>query len=219
MQAVVTGANRGIGLELARRLNQQGARVLAAVRHASPELRDLGVELVEGVDVSLDAGVERLSRALGERQVDLLINNAGILQRTRLEQLDWDSIEAQMRVNAFGPLRVVAALQDRLPRGSKVAIVTSRMGSIADNSSGSHYGYRMSKAAVNMAGVSLARDLAPRGVSVCLLHPGYVRTDMTGGRGNWNADEAAEALLARIDELQLASTGSFWHANGEALPW
>ena len=103
--------------------------------------------------------------------------------------------------------------------GAKVALITSRMGSIADNSSGGSYGYRMSKAALNAAGRSLAIDLAARGIAVGLLHPGYVRTDMTGGSGNVEASEAAAMLVARIDELDAAKSGSFRHANGEELPW
>jgi NAD(P)-dependent dehydrogenase (short-subunit alcohol dehydrogenase family) len=103
--------------------------------------------------------------------------------------------------------------------GTKIGIVTSRMGSIADNTSGSRYGYRMSKAAVNMAGVSLSRDLAERGVAVALLHPGYVRTGMTGGHGLVDADEAAGGLLARMDALSMDTSGTFWHAQGEVLPW
>jgi len=106
-----------------------------------------------------------------------------------------------------------------LGSGSKIAIITSRMGSVADNTSGSMYGYRMSKAAVNMAGVSLARDLKGRGIAVALLHPGYVRTDMTGGNGFIDAPEAASGLIARIDELSLETSGGFWHSNGDPLPW
>ena len=100
-----------------------------------------------------------------------------------------------------------------------IGIVTSRMGSVADNDSGGAYGYRMSKAAVNITGVSLARDLAERGISVALLHPGYVRTDMTGHSGHIDAEEAAAGLIQRMDELSPATTGTFWHANGETLPW
>ena len=128
-------------------------------------------------------------------------------------------MRAQFEVNSLGPLRVTAALRHRLRPGSKVGIVTSRMGSIADNTSGSAYGYRMSKAAVNAAGMSLALDLAPAGVAVVLLHPGYVRTQMTGGRGNWGPDESAAGLLTQLDRLTLETTGSFWHANGDSLPW
>jgi len=93
------------------------------------------------------------------------------------------------------------------------------MGSVGDNGSGGHYGYRMSKAAMNIAAVSVARDLAPRGVAVAVLHPGMVSTDMIGGRGQISPEAAAQGLLARIDELTLENSGSFWHQNGEILPW
>src|SRR5690606_28790840 len=118
------------------------------------------------------------------------------------------------QVNALGPLLTVHAFADRRESGAKVALVTSRMGSIADNTSGGSYGYRMSKAALNAAGKSLAIDLAPRGVAVVILHPGYVRTDMTGRTGNVDPGEAAAMLVARIDELDAASRGRFLHANG-----
>ena len=216
MRVVITGANRGIGLELARLCLERGDEVVSACR--SDDGSALG-EVVTGVDVTTEAGVAVLDEALGDRSIDLLVNNAGLLRRVGLDHLDWEAIHQQMAVNAYGPLRVTQRLLPRLGRGAKVAIVTSRMGSIADNTSGSHYGYRMSKAAVNMAGASLARDLAPRGVAVCLLHPGYVTTRMTGFHGNWGPAEAAAGLLARIDELSLSTSGGFWHAEGQQLPW
>jgi NAD(P)-dependent dehydrogenase (short-subunit alcohol dehydrogenase family) len=113
---------------------------------------------------------------------------------------------------------VTAALLPNLSSGSKIGIVTSRMGSIDDNTSGGHYGYRMSKVAVNMAGMSLSRDLADDGIAVGLLHPGMVATDMTGGRGI-PAEQAARGLIQRMDALSLSNTGSFWHAEGMQLPW
>jgi NAD(P)-dependent dehydrogenase (short-subunit alcohol dehydrogenase family) len=125
----------------------------------------------------------------------------------------------QFRTNSLGPILVTEALMPNLQKGSKVGIVTSRMGSVTDNTSGGYYGYRMSKAAVNIAGVSLARDLADRGIAVALLHPGYVRTDMTGQEGFIDPDEAARGLIQRLDELSMTSSGGFWHTNGEALPW
>jgi NAD(P)-dependent dehydrogenase (short-subunit alcohol dehydrogenase family) len=215
----ITGANRGIGLEMARQLRDRGDKVIAACRRSSPELEELGVEVVDGVDVSSGDGVARLVEALGDRSIHILVNNAGILSDESLEDLDFDRMRRQLEVNSLGPLRVTAALRGTLGRGSKVAIITSRMGSIADNSSGGRYGYRMSKAAVNMAGVSLARDLAPSGVAVVILHPGFVRTDMTGHQGLIDAPESAAGLIARIDELTLETTGSFRHCNGEELPW
>ena len=215
---LVTGANRGIGLSLVKQLVDRGDTVVATSRRASPELAALGVR-VETVDVADDASVAALDARLGALQLDLLVNNAGILSLQRLDSLDWAAMRAQFEVNALGPLRVTAALRHRLQPGAKVGIVTSRMGSISDNTSGSAYGYRMSKAAVNAAGKSLALDLAPAGVAVVLLHPGYVRTDMTGGRGNWGPDESSAGSLVQLDRLTLETTGSFWHANGEALPW
>ncbi len=216
---VVTGANRGIGLELCRQYNARGDTVIALCRQGSPQLREYASRVEEGIDVADDAVVAELSKRLGDTRVDVLINCAGILTRESLDDLDFERVRRQLEVNSLGPLRVTKALLTNLHTGAKLAIITSRMGSIGDNTSGSRYGYRMSKAAVNMAGASLARDLAPFGISVALLHPGYVRTDMTHGRGLVDAPEAARGLLHRIDELELETSGSFWHANGEILPW
>jgi len=215
----ITGANRGIGLELARQYTERGETVIAVCRQPSSELEDLGVEVVDGVDVSDPDGVGRLAESIGERPIDVLINNAGILSKESLDDLDFDRIRRQFEVNSLGPLRVTAALRGNLASGSKVAIVTSRMGSIDDNSSGGSYGYRMSKAAVNMAGRSLAQDLKPDEIAVAILHPGFVRTDMTDHSGLVDPPESAAGLIARIDELTLDTSGSFWHANGDRLPW
>lgn len=215
---VVTGANRGIGLELVRAFQARGDTVVAACRTPSPELEGLGVQVEAGVDVGDADSVERFAGKL-EGNVDVLVNNAGVLSRETLDDLDEDRIRRQFEINALGPLRMTRALREKLVDGSKVAIITSRMGSIADNTSGGMYGYRMSKAAVNQAGMSLARDLAPKGVAVGLLHPGFVRTGMTGGNGLVDAHESAAGLVARIDELSTGSSGTFRHMNGDALPW
>ncbi len=215
---LITGANRGIGLEMARRYHARGAQVIATCRTASAALRELDVRVEEGVDVSDDA-LGGLPSRLGEIAIDVLINNAGILRHDDLSPLDVDSMRQQFEVNTLGPLRTTSALRDNLKSGSKVALITSRMGSIADNTSGGRYGYRMSKAALNIAGVSMALDLAPEGISVAILHPGFVRTGMTGGAGFIEADEAAQGLIARIDALTPETSGTFWHANGENLPW
>lgn len=216
---LITGANRGIGLELCRQLKARGDQVIAACRTPSPELEALGVRVEPGVDVSSDQAVAALDERLGDTELDVLINNAGVLTRETLDDLDFDRIRRQLEINSLGPLRVTAALRHRLGSGAKVIIITSRMGSIGDNTSGSRYGYRMSKAAVNMAGVSLAHDLAPSGVAVAILHPGSVRTDMTGHHALIDPPESVAGLLARIDELTMENSGSFWHANGDRLPW
>jgi NAD(P)-dependent dehydrogenase (short-subunit alcohol dehydrogenase family) len=215
----ITGANRGIGLELARQFKERGDDVIAACRTVSGGLAGLGVRVIDDVDVTTDDGVGRLVEQLRGTTVDVLVNNAGLLTDESLDDLDFDRIRRQFEVNSLGPLRVTAALRHNLGAGSKVAIVTSRMGSIDDNTSGGRYGYRMSKAAVNMAGRSLAHDLRPDGVAVAILHPGFVRTDMTGHTGLVDPPESAAGLIARIDQLTLDTSGSFWHANGESLPW
>ena len=216
---VITGANRGIGLELTRQFKQRGDEVVAACRKSSDELAKLDVEAVEGVDVADDAGVGRLAASLEGRTVDVLVNCAGILSDESLGDLDFDRMRRQYEINSLGPLRVTAALRENLVQGSKVAIVTSRMGSIEDNTSGGRYGYRMSKAAVNMAGRSLANDLKDGGVAVAILHPGFVRTEMTGHQGLIDPPESALGLIARIDEVTLETTGTFWHTKGEVIPW
>jgi NAD(P)-dependent dehydrogenase (short-subunit alcohol dehydrogenase family) len=216
---LVTGANRGIGLELCRQLAARKEQVIAVCRAPSRELEELGVRVVSGVDVSSDDAGATLLRATEGTTIDVLLHNAGILAPSSLDALDVEGIRRQYEVNAIAPLRVTAALLPRLVRGSKIALVSSRVGSMADNASGGMYGYRMSKAALNMAGVSLARDLAGRGVHVVVLHPGYIRTDMTGGSGNDDPPVAARGLIARIDALGPQTSGHFFHANGEELPW
>jgi NAD(P)-dependent dehydrogenase (short-subunit alcohol dehydrogenase family) len=218
--SIVTGANRGIGLALTVELKKRGHTVLAACRKSSPELDALGVEVLAGVEVSDNSGIERLRKAVGDRRIDLLVNNAGILVwGDHLGELDVAGIRRQFEVNALAPLLITDALKDRLGKGSKVGLVTSRMGSIDDNTSGGGYGYRMSKAALNMAGKSLAVDLKSAGVAVAILHPGMVKTDMIRGHGQVEPEDAARGLLARLDELTLETSGTFWHANGERLPW
>ena len=227
--AVITGANRGIGLGLTKALLAKGMEVVAACRTASDELKALGsdrfegsdrLEIVEGVDVATAGGVETLAKTLGDRKIDLLVNNAGILcWGDSLDSPQFEDISRQFEVNAVGPLRVTSALKKNLKKGAKAAFITSRMGSIADNTSGGNYGYRMSKAALNMAAMSIARDLQSEGVAVAILHPGMVKTEMIGMRGEYTPDEAAAGLLARIEELTLESSGKFHHQNGEELPW
>lgn len=216
---LIIGANRGIGLELCRQLHAKGHDVVATCRKGSEELSAVGVRVIEGVEVTSDESIAGLREQLGELQIDELIINAGILRRTALDGMDFAKVEAQLQVNAIGPLRVAAALRGLIPAGGKIGILTSRMGSIADNDSGGAYGYRMSKAAVNAAGKSLAIDLKPAKIAVALLHPGWVRTEMTGGTGHLSAEESAGLLIERLGELTLEKTGIFVHAEGQELPW
>ncbi|NOQ77621.1 MAG: SDR family NAD(P)-dependent oxidoreductase [Methylococcaceae bacterium] len=220
--ALVTGSNRGIGLELCTQLKQRGFDVIATCRHSSPELDNLGVEVIEHVEVSDPKSLAALVTTLANRRIDWLINNAGIADGIAMDELNEQTIASCKRmfeVNSLGPLLTTQALVGNLGDGSKVGIITSRMGSVEDNDSGGSYGYRMSKAAVNAAGKSLSIDLKPKGIAVAILHPGWVRTDMTGHNGLIDTDESASGLLDRMTELTLDNTGSFWHTNGDLLPW
>lgn len=215
---LITGANRGIGFETAKQYATRGDEIIAVCRKSTEALDALGVRVISGIDVASDESVAGLAAAVEGTNIDRLVNNAGILQQTSLENLDFDSMECQFRVNAIAPLRVTAALRGNLQSGSKVFIITSRMGSIEDNGSGGGYGYRMSKAAVNMAGKSLSVDLKEEGVAVFLLHPGWVSTDMTGNTGI-SVGESARGLIERMDTLDINQTGTFWHQEGYPLPW
>ena len=217
---LVTGANRGIGYEYCRQLRDRDETVVAVCRTPSPELQDLGVRVETGVELTSDRAIADLVERLQGGAIDVLVNNAAIVDRTTLADLDAESIRTQFEVNALGPLRFTRALLDNLRPGAKIALMTSRMGSIGDNTSGSSYGYRMSKAALCMAGKSLAIDLKPRGIAVAILHPGLVRTRMTDFNPKGISPETSvRGLLARIDGLTLENSGTFWHANGEVLPW
>ena len=199
---VVTGCNRGIGLELVSQYVARGDSVTAVCRQASDALAATGARIIDGVDVATADGVNRLAEALSGESVDVLVNNAGILIGDTLATLDFDNMLEQYKVNTLGPLRVTRALRNNLGNGSKLAIVSSRVGSIDDNGSGNNYGYRASKTAVNMVGTNLKHDLMDAGVAVAILHPGLVATDMTGGTGIAPRD-AARGLIERIDELTL----------------
>lgn len=220
--ALVTGSSRGIGLEFCTQLQQRGFDVIATCRSATPALQALGVEVIEHVEVSDPDSLHQLVAKLDGRKIDWLINNAGIAGGLGLNDISATAIASFKRmfeVNSLGPLLVTNALMNNLSKGSKVGLVTSRMGSIADNDSGGSYAYRMSKAALNAAGKSLSIDLKPQGIAVAILHPGWVRTDMTSHGGLINTDESVDGLLKRMDALELSNSGTFWHTNGEELPW
>lgn len=213
MHTVITGANRGLGLEFCRQCRSEGQNVTALCRESSEELKSLDVEIVEGVDVRNPPDLDDLAT------IDWLILNAGIWRDESLDDLNFETMTEQFEVNTLGPLRVLDKTLAKLKNGSKIIIITSRMGSIGDNTAGGRYGYRMSKAALNSIGVSLSHDLKPRGVAVGIYHPGYVATDMTRHLGTISPQESVAGLLKCIHQLNLENTGSFWDFQFNKLPW
>jgi len=182
-------------------------------------LQVLDLDIIDEVDVTSDSGISRLIEEVTDQQIDILINNAGILYSESFDNLDYQHILEQFNVNTLGPIRVVEALLGNMGNNSKIAFITSRMGSIEDNTSGGSYGYRMSKCALNAAGKSMALDFKAKGIAVALLHPGYVKTEMVNFGGLISPEQSAQQLVQRIDELTLDNSGTFWHSDGEILPW
>ena len=227
--AVIIGADRGIARCISRQLSERGDCVVAACMGDATELRTAGVQVEPGVDVTSDAAVSDFAQRLRAQygRIDVLYHVAGIMLMSEvgkgIEQLELEDVRRQLEVNTLGPLRVIKAFAPLLQPGSKLGIVTSRVGSLADNSSGGQYGYRLSKAAANMLGLNLHRELSQRGVAVVCLHPGMVATDLTKGfPGEFKyvtPEQAAEGLIKQMDALTVASAGVFRHANGEILPW
>ena len=221
---VITGANRGIGFAMAKICCQRGDKVYALCRQSSADLDALGVTVIDHVDIATDAGINQALTALTGVNIDLLINNAGILRDENLSDFNKTTITEQFNVNALAPLVLTQALLGCLSVGCKVAFITSRMGSITDNGSGGRYGYRMSKAALNIGAMSLAKDLASEQIAIGIYHPGYVQTDMvnkigSNSNGEISSDVAAQRLLGLMDNLSMAESGVFKHSNGDILPW
>lgn len=229
MRVVITGANRGIGLGLARVYAERGDEVWATARKPAEakELQALakssgGRVHVQEVDVQKSEQVKALATALGDTPVDVVINNAGIASPWNAGLADFDEAEALrcFDTNALGAIRVTRALLENL-RGThgKVVNMTSRMGSIGDNGSGRAYAYRMAKAALNMATRNIAYEVRPFGGIAIALHPGWVKTSMGGGGATEDVSETAGRIVKRIDALKAEDSGRFWHAKGEELPW
>jgi len=216
---IITGANRGIGLALAKACKQQGDKVYALCRTSTPALDELGVVVISNVDITNNTSISRAVTALKNVKIDLLINNAGILRDESLNDFNQSTIVEQFNVNALAPLVLTHALLDNLSTGSKIAFITSRMGSITDNSSGGRYGYRMSKAALNIGAMSMAKDLESQQIAVGIYHPGYVQTDMVNHGGDISAEVSAQRLLGLMNNLSMDESGVFKHSNGEVLPW
>ena len=225
-QILITGSNRGIGLALVEAYARAGDHVHAVCRQRSARLEALAKETMTSIVADVDVRDTKsliAAAALCGDPIDVLICNAGMLVSDSLPSLldgsDNDALLRQFEVNALGALRTVTSFLRCMRPGGKIGLVSSLMGSMSDNASGGYYGYRMSKAALNAAGVSLACDLRAAGIAVAVLHPGYVDTDMTEGRGSLSPQESARGLMARLETLTLDDSGGFWHTDGRALHW
>ncbi len=229
IRLLVTGANRGIGLELTRQAVSPGDHVLATCRDpaGADQLQALHSEHPESLeifalDVTSDASVAALTRSVGGRAIDVLVNNAGIsggpAQDT--ERMDYGAWADALSVNTMAPFRVTMAVLPALRRSSKPRVVTlsSLMGSLTGTGTGS-FAYRSSKAAVNKVMQLLATEFAGAGIIVVPVHPGWVRTDMGGSDAPLTVDESVRGLLALIDRLTQADSGRFLDWTGGELPW
>ncbi len=221
---LITGAARGIGQELARQYVADGARVIATCRteDAAAQLKTLlGTSDVHTplLDVSDGASVAALAQSLGGTTIDILINNAGVLgEQYAFGTMDYDAWTHAFAVNTMGPMRVTEALAGHLADGAKVITISSQMGSLLRDTSGS-YPYRSTKAAVNKVVQLMAHDLKPRDITCITMHPGWVRTDMGGPSASISPEESASGIRRVIDGLTLADTSSFIQWNGEPHPW
>lgn len=217
---IIFGANRGIGLALTKKYISEGFQVWALCRSASSELKETQANVIENCDVTNIDQLKAAYKNLNETKFDIYIHNAGVWADENIFEATDDNFQNFTRafeINSIAPLKTLSVFKDCLKPNAKVGLMSSRMGSVADNDSGGRYAYRMSKTALNMAGKSLSVDLNENPIAI--LHPGYVRTDMTGGNGLIDPDESAEDLYNVLSSLTLENSGKFWHSNGEVLPW
>ncbi len=220
---LITGANRGIGLELARQYAAAGWHVIGTARKpaAADELDAIAAKVVQ-LDVTDPASIERMARDLADTPIDVLINNAGIQPLMwKLDEIDFEAFDRALDVNLTGPVRVTRALLPNVRAGQlkKIVNVTTNLSSIADNTDGGFYGYRESKAGLNMFTKSIAVELAPEGFICIVMHPGWVKTDLGGPQAPLEVEESASGILHVIDSLTPADNGTFKTYAGEQMPW
>ncbi|RFC38620.1 MAG: NAD(P)-dependent dehydrogenase, short-chain alcohol dehydrogenase family [Candidatus Nitrotoga sp. CP45] len=228
---LITGANRGIGLEFSRQYAADGWIVLACSRNPgkSDELNKLAAQYPElikilALDVSDHAQIERLAQELSDESIDLLISNAGIYPKSDVNSfghIDYAEWMQVFRINTMAPLKMVETFATQLARSEKKIFVaiTSKMGSIADNSGGRNYLYRSSKTAVNMVVKSLAIDLQSAGITSIVIHPGWVKTDMGGPNALISTEQSVSGMRQVISNLSMADSGKFFSYDGQEIPW
>ncbi len=226
-QVLITGANRGLGLEFTKQYLADGWNVLACCRHPQSAMqlqtlaRDNPNLKIASLDVADFAQIDALALQLKDMPIDLLINNAGVYPASSFGDVDYDDWLEGFKINSMAPLKMTEAFVQQITRSQlkKIATITSKMGSIDDNTSGASYSYRSSKCAVNMVMKSLSIDLKPYGISTITLHPGWVQTDMGGPNGLINVQTSVTGLRKQIADLNLGNTGKFVAYDGKAINW
>jgi len=224
---LITGANRGLGLEFTKQYAQDGWQVLACCRdpESASQLKSLAsskpdIKLLP-LDVSDFSQVDKLSKELKGQSIDLLINNAGIYPDSSWGHINYDDWAQALKINAMAPLKMSEAFLENVTSSQlkKIVTLSSKMGSLDDNTSGGSYIYRTSKTAVNMVMKSLAIDLKPKGIASTVLHPGWVQTDMGGPNGLINTQQSVAGMRKVIDQLTLQNSGRFIAYDGKEIPW
>lgn len=220
---LVTGSNRGLGLEFSRQLSARGDIVIGTVRDVAKAGDEPGhAPTLVPLELSDPASIETLPARVGDRAIDVLINNAGVSSDARtLADVSMGEFQRVFAVNSFAPVLVTRALLPNLKRGSRKLVVTvsSQLGSITNNSGGSTYAYRGSKAAVNMLSVSMHNELKGEGFACVVVHPGWVQTDMGGPNAPLKPEESVSHLIRLIDRLTASDGGKFFNYDGTILPW
>lgn len=228
---LIVGADRGIAHAIALALHDRGDDVLAATMGAGEDLVEKGIAVEPNIDVTSDEAVAALAKRISDdgRTLDWVVHVAGVMFLDTLDSVDFDDVRRQFEINTLGPLRTIRAIADHLTDGSKVGIFTSRVASMADNTSGGDYAYRISKTGANMVARNLSIDLGRKGVAVQALHPGLTNTNLLDVMSSdekekaasilVSADKAANGIIQVVDNLTLETAGQFQHGNGEILPW
>tara|TARA_R110002110_G_scaffold9934_1_gene48595 strand:- start:622 stop:1332 length:711 start_codon:yes stop_codon:yes gene_type:complete len=218
--AVITGANRGLGLEMAKQYAAQGWDVIATAREPekAEELNAIDKVTVMPLDAAEDSSIETFAEQLGDRPVDLFINNAGIYGPSELDRDKWLDL---FNVNVVGPVKLATALKDNVAKSAdkKMVVISSQVGSIAENETGSMMYYRTSKAAVNQAWHSLAQQWQDEDLTLAMLHPGWVQTDMGGENADLTPQESVEGMRSVIEGLDRNKNGKFYDYSGREIPW
>jgi len=217
---LITGANRGLGLEMAKQYTADGWNVIGTARNPddAEQLKAIDKVKVMQLDAADDASVKQFAEQLGDQPIDLFINNAGIYGPSEFDRKAWLDV---FNINVIGPVRLATELKDNVARSAdrKMVVISSQVGSIAENDSGSMLYYRSSKAAVNQAWTCLAKQWQDEGLTLAMLHPGWVKTDMGGENADLTTVESVEGMRKVIDGLTHDQNGKFYDYSGREIPW